>query len=490
MKSTHVDEFNYGEESKPVAHFRTKKDNPYLVGSQIVDIENYVDGNTINVIDADTLAFQVASSVEDDYIEVKFIRSGKIVATLKNVTEFKGRSRTSVSTDSWLGNFNVKQEAKGKPTLTVEDFEIIPKKKLKHENGCEIDDQRFLNSLDVMKYYIDSWVEAIKVQTTVDKILPILGEGKVHRHFLPLPEPYKDKRDGERPLLLKDAREYILTQYSGKMAKEGFEADEVVDAYGKRGYEVYKKTGKFKYIKSSPDKDASNKEGLWFNYSKDFNFKIPQPYLVKSEDECVGSIALDKDKIRGLGLKHMCYQLLMGDSADKYGPRAYLPEEVRPNVKYGTAQFYKDFYGLTTQKEVLQKTVDLFYDWFPEGVAYISWDGRDVSFDTLSYIELMFSCAYMKVSPKDTTTFEDSLKKFEVDYSKIVGNRITENSELVEEDVLKKIVHETKGLIEEALSEVEKKSGTKSVMLAKLENTERLLKDINEKLRSMFQVGG
>ena len=77
-----------------------------------------------------------------------------------------------------------------------------------------------------------------------------------------------------------------------------------------------------------------------------------------------------------------------------------------------------------------------------------------------------------------------------VDTSKVTNNVVTKDTPLVEEDVLKKIVHETKGLIEEALSEVEKKSGTKPVLVEKLENTEKLLKDINEKLRSMFQVGG
>lgn len=484
-----VDCSEFPEQKEVRSFYRSKKSNPYLASHQVLNIEDYVDENTVNVIDADTMAFQVASSVEEDYIHVVLKSSGKVVKELKNITEFKGRSRTSVSSDSWLGNFNIQQEAKGKKVYSVDDFEIVPKKRLKHETGATIDDQYFVNTKEVAHYYIDSWIESLKVQTTVQKILPILGEGKVHRHDLLLPEPYKAGRDGERPLLLKEIRQYLLEKYEGKMAPTGFEADEVVDAYGKRGYHAYLKTGKFTYIKSSPDKDAGNKEGLWQNYSKDFNFKVPQPFLIKTFKEDVGAIALDKDKIRGVGLKHMCYQLLMGDSADHYAPRTWLPEEVRPNISYGNVTFYKDFFPLKTQKELLQKLVDIFYEWFPEGVAYTAWNGEEAEFDTLGYLELLFSCAYMKDGPKDSTNLEYYLKGFKVDYKKICNNRITHETELVEEEVLKKIVHEAKALVEEALLCVEKKSGTKPVLVKSLEDTEELLKGLNTKLRSMFDTG-
>lgn len=486
-----VDQSEYEDQSEQgrKGYYRSKKDNPYLKDSQILNIEDYVDENTINVIDCDTLPFQTASAVEDDYIEVVLKSAGKKVKELSNITEFRGRGKT-LDPKSWLGNFNIIQEAKGLKTFAVEDFEIVPCKRLKHEKGATIDDIHFPDTLSVMKYYIDEWIIAIKTQTTINKILPVLGEGKVHRHDLLLPEPYKDGRAELRPLLLKEAREYILSEYGGKMARKGYEADEVVDALGKKGYEAYKKTGKFSHIKSSPDKDAGNKEGIWFNYDKSFTFKIPQPLMIKPATESVGEIALDKDKIRGVGLKHMCYQLLMGDSADHYHPRAYLPEEVKPKVKYGVVTFFNDFYALKTPKEVLQKTVDLFFEWFPEGVAYTAWNGEEAEFDTLGYIELLFSCAYMKESVKDTTVFEDDLKVFDVDYKHIVSNRITDDTPLVEDDILKEIVHEIKTLVEDTLVTIEKKSGTKPVLVEQLQATEDALKEVNQKLRDMFVTGG
>jgi len=488
-KSVDQSEYEEQENRKVTQYYRSKHDNPYLLASQITNIQDYVNEKTVNVVDADTLAFQVASSVEDDYIEVVNLTT-KTVVEMKNVTEFKGRVRSGFSSDSWLGNENLKREAENKTPYTLEDYEITPKKRLKHEKGATVDDLHFETSMDVLKYYVDSWVKAIKVQTTVERTLFILGEGDVHRHDLLLPKPYKDGRSGERPLLLKAARMYILNEYVSKMAPKGFEADEIVDTYGKKGYEAYKATGVFSFIKSSPDKDAGNKEGILFNYDKSFTFKIPQPMMIKSMDEDVGEIAIDKDKIRGVGLKHMCYQLIIGDSADTYGPRTYLPEELRPKVKYASTGFYKDFYALPTQKEVLQKLVDIYHAWFPEGIAYTAWNGVEAEFDTLGYLELMFSCAYMKESPKDSTKIEDALIQFDVDYKKIVGNRITHDTPLVGDDILKELVHETKTLIEEAMSEVEQKTGTKPVLVAKLERTESLLKETTEKLRSMFATGG
>ena len=73
---------------------------------------------------------------------------------------------------------------------------------------------------------------------------------------------------------------------------------------------------------------------------------------------------------------------------------------------------------------------------------------------------------------------------------KIVCNRITHDTPLVEDNILKEIVHDTKALVEEAMSELEQKTGTKPVLVAKLEKAEALLKEVTEKLRSMFSTGG
>lgn len=506
-KSTDQTEYpDTSEMSGPKEYYKSTKPNPYLKGVQIMDMSKYVDDKTINVIDADTLAFQVASSVEEDYIEVYF--KDKLVVECENVTKFKGGKRNGVIDEkSWLGNFNMKQVAKGKKEYAVEDFDIKRCKRLKHDNGCTIDGIEFNDTTEVAEYFIDSWIEAIKVQTEVKNVLPILGQGEVHRHLLPLPKPYKYGRAEERPILLKHIRQYILDRHKGKMATEGFEADEVVDLYGRVGYDAYKKTGKFKFIKSSPDKDAGNKESIWFNYDKSFNFKVPQPVMILPFKDCVGVVEPDGDKIRGVGLKHLCFQLLMGDSADKYGPRTYLPEDVRPNVKYGNTSFFKDFAPLKTQKEVLQKLVDKFMEWFPEGVAYKAYNGSIISepdaevevysqlngeyteFDTLGYMELLFSCAYMKEGSKDTRVLEDYLKQFDVDYKKAVNNRITEDTPLVEDEELEKIVHEAKAKIAEALAELEKKSGTKPVLVEKMGTVEEILNEVNDQLRSMFDTG-
>ncbi len=342
---------------------RSLKDNTLMPQIQVKNLLEITTPDCVNVIDSDSIAYKSASAVEEDYIEVKNLIT-KEVHTFKNVTEFKGNLRTegAIKQDSWLGIQNVKREASGKKEFQLTDFEITPKKKLKFENGATVDGKKFNNSLEVCKYYMDEWISAIKIQTQIKDVLLVLGEGKNHRHDLLLPKRYKSNRTGERPLLLQEAREHLLTQYPSEMAQvreegvsRGLEADEVVDAYGFKGYVNYKRTGKFHYVRSAIDKDSHNTCGVVFDYTKDFHFAQPQALLIEHRDVSTGEIELCKNKIRGSGLKHAVMQILLEDSADSYGSRRYLPDEAKPDVKYGAAAFYKDFINLKSPKEILQK---------------------------------------------------------------------------------------------------------------------------------------
>lgn len=493
VQTAQVDDLDFleDEEKSSNTFIRSKQDNSILKDAQMSNYLECVDENTVNVIDADTIAFKVASSVEEDYIEVKHIKSGS-VKEFRNVTEFRGAGRKpdSISPDSWLGNQNLKLEAKGKAPLSRDDFEVTPKKRLKHENGATVDNIKFSNSEEVMKYYLDQWVEAIKIQTGVYKILPVIGSGENHRHALPLPIRYKEGRvDLERPILLPVARKYLVDKYQAKEIVGGFEADEVVDSYGAKGYRAFKETGKFSFIKSSPDKDACNKEGLLFNYTKDFHFKYPQPWLIHPPqgNEGLGVIEVVKDKIAGTGLKHLCMQLLLGDSADGYGPRAYLPKDVRPKAQYGVKEFYKDFYPLNTQAACLEKVLVKYLEWFPEGVSYPDWSGEEKHFDTLTYLELMFSCVYMKVSKEDTTTFTSYLNAFGVDPTKAVNNNVRVATINSDGELVGKVILDVKTAISELQTLSGVKSGTKPVLVDTLKEINEKLAEIQTKLNEAYQ---
>lgn len=489
-KPTQQTEVDFSEEdSNEDKFFRSGKDNSILKEAQVPDYLSCIDENTVNVVDADTMVFKVASSVEEDYIEVKHIKAGS-VKEFNNVTAFRGAGRKPDSIDpkSWLGVQNLKLEAKGKKLMSRDDFEVTPKKRLKYENGVTIDEKTFENSEQVAHYFLEKWIEAVKIQTGVFKMKPVIGSGLNHRHDLPIPQRYKADREGsERPILLKDLREYLTEKHDALVINGGFEADEIVDSYGKKGYQDFLKTGKFSYIKSSPDKDACNKEGALFNYTKDFHFKYPQLWLIKSWEEDVGIIELVKDKISGTGLKHMAMQLILGDSSDGYGPRKYLPEEVRPNVRYGVTEFFKDFYTLETQKEVLQKVVDIYLEWFPEGISYVAWNEEQQHMSTLEYLELMFSCAYMVDNKKDNTNLTQYLDMFKVDYKKATNNNVATSQVSSDSEVVGKVILDVKTALSELQTLSGIKSGTKPVLMDTFKEINEKLADIQVKLNEVYE---
>lgn len=414
----------------------SKQDNELFKNLQVKDIQKLYSDDVINHIDSDSIAYKSASAVEDDYIEVTCLKQedttteGLFVedgTTFKNKTEFKGAARTKgkITSGSFLDILNVKREAEGIEPYTLDDFEIRPVKKLKYENGCEIDGLKFKNSKEVLYYFMDQWIDCIKKQTGIDNVKLYLGEGLSHRHFIKLPKRYKEARkELERPLLLNEARQYLLDNYNSELAPEGYEADERVDAAAFKNYLEYRKTGKVTGIKSSIDKDNWNCAGFSFNYTKAFHFKYPQIIKIDATDLSVGTLEWSGDDLKGTGLLFTALQLCLQDTADGYGSRLHLPPESYNNVQYGEKTFYKDFVHLDTPQKVLQKVVDLFYEWFPNGVKYTSWDGDDIDETTIEWLQKCFQCVYMMRKENDPTTIYDLLKRFKVDTSKIENNNI------------------------------------------------------------------
>jgi hypothetical protein len=494
--------FNIGKENKeyeevPESKFiRSRKDNTLMPSMQVKNLLEITTEGCINVIDSDSIAYKTSSSVEEDYIEVTNLKDGS-VENFKNITEFKGNLRTegAIKPDSYLGILNVKREVAGKTPFTLEDFEVTPKKKLKFEKGVTIDGVKFKNSLAVCKYYMDEWINAIKIQTQIPKVLLVLGQGENHRHDLKLPHQYKSSRTGLKPLLLKEAREYLLSEYPSEMAQQreegvsrGIEADEKVDEYAFKGYLHYRKTGKFSYIKSSIDKDSHNPAGIVFDYTKDFHFAQPQAWLVEHRDVHVGEIELCKNKIKGFSLKHSAMQILLGDKADEYCSRSYLPKELKEGVNYGATAFYKDFANLDNPKDILQLVVDKFYEWFPVGVRYVAWDGTDVNEDTLFWLNQCFLCMYMRLKDNDTTTIVDWLDQYKVDYSKLVGNNKPPTHDLQNEDAIRDVIEEQRLWVRELVKDTSNIKGTKGDLVERLEDTVSRLKILEESLDDFFVI--
>ncbi|QZI87201.1 hypothetical protein MYOV085v1_p0182 [Vibrio phage 355E48.1] len=414
---------------------RSKKDNSLLPELQIKgDFFDLVDKGAVLWVDADGIPYKTASSVEEDYIEVTLkeqeedIQEGltfKGTFEFKNRTEFKGRARgENISAGSLLSDKNIEREVNGLEPFKLEDFDIISLKRLKYEDGVTIDDQDFSDSLEVCKYFIDKWLEACLIQTQLSKVKLVIGSGITHRHSVLTPHQYKSERPEDRPLLLTEARQYLVDKYDTYITPELFESDEIVDAVAAKDYDKARKTGsKLKVVKSAQDKDAKSKRGILFDWNKSFHFDNPQCWHIPAFDEGVGHIELKKGKIKGGGAVFFAYQLLMEDTADEYSPRKYLPKDFAHFGKgYGDTAFYKDFAPLKTSKEVFQLVVDKYFEWFPYGLQYNAWDRTEVDEDTLSYLQKHFQLAWMLEGREDKTTVMDILDEFEVDYEKLKGN--------------------------------------------------------------------
>lgn len=426
-----------GENTRQDKFIRSKQDNGLLYPLQIKDnFFDIVDENAVLWGDYDGIPYKCASSVEEDFIIVKKIKEEsledkKLVLPkeqeFKNKTEFKGKTKgNKIGSGSFLYDINLSREVAGLEPYNMEDFEITQSKRLKYEKGATIDGIKFENSLDVCKYYIDKWLDACLVQSQLKKLRPVVGSGITHRHSVLVPHQYKSNRSEVRPILLSEARQHLIDNYDTVVAPKLLEADEVVDAVCARAYDHARATGsKIKAVKSANDKDSRSKRGVLQDWAKTFHFNNPQCWLIKDFDEDVGYIEMKKGEIKGGGSVFFAYQILMGDQADEYSPRKYLPEGFEHFGKgYGDESFYKDFAGLKTSHDVWQLVVDKYHEWFPHGLIYTAWDGTEVDEDTLSYLQKHYQLAYMLEGKDDKSTIMDLLDRFEVDYSKITNNNL------------------------------------------------------------------
>ncbi len=498
MKSTHVDEFNY--EDKKVEFVKDTSDNPLFKDIQVDDISKLIKPETVFYADFDMPVYQVASNLEVRRVTATCISDPSIVIDCKGVREFKGLGK-KIADSSELGVLNLKRSLEGLPELSVEDFEVAPYQKLTSDED---------KSLETAKIQIYKKLKEYRLQYDIPKVIPVLGEGESFREYLPTCKKYKSNRaETLRPLLLKKLRAWVVEELGGIMTTERhnghlIECDDKIEMFANEGYRHYRKHGWFNMGVISGDKDSLNSPKLLINadrysggdLSKKGKLRFPKPMLIEGIHTCAGDVELVSKTdskgatsydVKGYGFKFLLFQALLGqDSADHYDALGHLGK----GMNYGVASAYKTLKPCKTAKEALQAAIDVFAEKLPNGVEYVDHFGKEQHVDTMTYMDTYFRVAYMLRKVDDGTDFYKLCELAKVDVSKVTNNVVTEDTPLVEEDVLKNIVHEAKGLIEEALSEVEKKSGTKPVLVEKLESTEKLLKDINEKLRSMFQVGG
>jgi hypothetical protein len=313
------------------------------------------------IVDADLIAYQYAAANEKRTILAKHLKSGR---------EKIFKTRTELKT-----------------LLKEKNMEFKPE-------DYEIEDVQTAASIRFALRNVKGVIQRLTEHTWADRVELYLGTGKVFRHALALPTPYKDNRDDLiKPLQLADVRRYLQVKHKAQLVK-GIETDDMITI---RAYEELAK-GNYPII-ASADKDAQQSQGvevLNFGQEEWQGKVIPD----------VGSlwkVVIGKGPatdIKGDGLKFLAFQTLAGDKADTYFGYKL------SKLSYGPAKAFKALENTKTEQEILQVLISEFKRLYPEPFDYTDCHGVSHSdVDWFDMLQLYWSCAYMKRSIDDESSF-------------------------------------------------------------------------------------
>lgn len=483
------------KEEKPFV--RDDSDNKLFPEIQVKDPvgEGIFRDETIGIADFDTPVFRIAQQMENKYIYVECTSDKSINAELKNKTEFKGKGK-KISDSSWLGLLNTEREVEGLEPLTVEDFTLEERQKLKYEEE---------KAMEQAKILVYKKLKQCREQYQLKTIKLLLGEGKTFRDLLPTVRPYKGNRvDSLRPLLLKKLRKWCMDELGAELPKTRYdgnniECDDRCEHYKSEGYKHYRKHGWFSYVLLSSDKDSLNSAGCVINpdlYSGEDNplrgkFKFPQVMVIEATDKCTGNLELvntsSSPELKGYGFKFLMAQAaLHQDGADFYDALGHL-KDAGYDLQFGTQSAYKVLQPCKTVKETLQETINTFAELLPYGVQYTDCHNKKHDVDTITYMNTYFLIAYMTRSYEDKMDFFKLCKAFKVDTSAIENNNLwTAPYEVVDVDKLLDIVKTYDSVADDLNGKEFKsyKSDKKDGLVSRLDIASEALSEVREYSRN------
>ena len=199
------------------------------------------------IVDFDTPLYGSSTILQDNYIEVTHIKSGRI-KEFKNITEFIGRGK---KIGGWLADTNKEKNT----NFTKEDF-VIENKSIRNNIP-----------LSKAQEFVISSAEAIRDKEWCDKIRFVISGEDNYRKKLNL--LYKANRP-LKPIMYKELREWFIETYKDEIIiADGCEADDILSIFGWWGYNKALKSGNYEdnnICLSFIDKDIFQVPGWYWNF--------------------------------------------------------------------------------------------------------------------------------------------------------------------------------------------------------------------------------
>ena len=240
-------------------------------------------------------------------------------------------------------------------------------------------------------------IEKIKRLTQADEIEIWCTDINNFRLDLPLPTKYKGNRKNSiKPVLLKDAQEYIKRVFGAKQA-DGLEVDDMIII---RSYEELEK-GNYPILPIW-EKDTTQATNL--------NIWTEETNLIETLPE-FGKLTFAKPStIKGNGLKFLCFQWIYGDDSDGYKASAL------SETTFGAKSVYDYLVDSKSIKECLELVIKKFKEFYPEPFEYTAWNQEVIKADWKFMLEMYFKCCWMKRSVDDPSDPKQLFDKYEVTY--------------------------------------------------------------------------
>lgn len=334
-----------------------------------------IEGRRTAVIDLDFVKYSAASVGDRRWIEVVHKATGHS-KSYESRTEFWGR----------LGNggafalVNQKRAEKGARPLSIDEFEIVDKVEAKDPI------ENILHSAKLM-------VEKAIKESEAEQYIAYYGKGTPDRVARSTLVEYKGKRGAPKPTALEAVTDYLANKFCG-ICVEGIETDDavVMECFGKPNYFIigvdkdYRGSGVNFYDVGNPDEGIIDTTGVG-----ELKRKL-------------------SGKVTGRGFLFKMFQVCSEDAIDNY--KAHCFSEKR----WGAVSAYKALKDCTTPKEVVQASVDIFKELYPEPITVTGWRGDEIEIDWLYVMQEMYDLAHLQRWKGDTIVLTDFFDSLNVSY--------------------------------------------------------------------------